>query len=174
MKGHQNLNDMEVYACTFEVVVNQATMAIKFPCTYTVEIKSMNNKLTMATTKNKVSAVDSVAVFNEALKFQTELLYNPKTRQFIKKDVLVLLNLISVRKPDQQKLVGRVVLDLSQSITSFVYTQPQQYKLEYCSVNASITFSVKFMGKKQSSTLPENFDRDSFSDFQSFVAGIHK
>jgi hypothetical protein len=60
---------MEVYACTFEVVVNQATMAIKFPCTYTVEIKSMNNKLTMATTKNKVSAVDSVAVFNEALKF---------------------------------------------------------------------------------------------------------
>lgn len=55
---------MEVYACTFEVVVNQATMAIKFPCTYTVEIKSMNNKLTMATTKNKVSAVDSVAVFN--------------------------------------------------------------------------------------------------------------
>ncbi len=79
-----------------------------------------------------------------------------------------------MRKPDQQKLVGRVVLDLSQSITSSVYTQPQQYKLEYCSVNASITFSVKFMGKKQSSTLPENFDRDSFSDFQSFVAGIHK
>lgn len=149
-------------------------MAIKFPCTYTVEIKSMNNKLTMATTKNKVSAVDSVAVFNEVLKFETELLYNPKLKQFVKKDVLILLNLISTRKPDQQKLVGRVVIDLSQSIHSAIYSQPQQYKLEYCSVNANITFSIKFMGKKLSSTMPQNFDRDSFSDFQSFVAGIHK
>lgn len=129
-------------------------MAIKFPCTYTVEIKSMNNKLTMATTKNKVSAVDSVAVFNEVLKFETELLYNPKLKQFVKKDVLVLLNLISTRKPDQQKLVGRVVIDLSQSIHSAIYSQPQQYKLEYCSVNANITFSIKFMGKKLSSTMP--------------------
>ena len=129
-------------------------MAIKFPCTYTVEIKSMNNKLTMATTKNKVSAVDSVAVFNEVLKFETELLYNPKLKQFVKKDVLVLLNLISTRKPDQQKLVGRVVIDLSQSIQSAIYSPPQQYKLEYCSVNANITFSIKFMGKKLSSTMP--------------------
>lgn len=129
-------------------------MAIKFPCTYTVEIKSMNNKLTMATTKNKVSAVDSVAVFNEVLKFETELLYNPKLKQFVKKDVLVLLNLISTRKPDQQKLVGRVVIDLSQSIHSAIYSQPQQYKLEYCSVNANITFSIKFMGKKLSYTMP--------------------
>lgn len=129
-------------------------MAIKFPCTYTVEIKSMNNKLTMATTKNKVSTVDSVAVFNEVLKFETELLYNPKLKQFVKKDVLVLLNLISTRKPDQQKLVGRVVIDLSQSIHSAIYSQPQQYKLEYCSVNANITFSIKFMGKKLSSTMP--------------------
>lgn len=129
-------------------------MAIKFPCTYTVEIKSMNNKLTMATTKNKVSAVDSVAVFNEVLKFETELLYNPKLKQFVKKDVLILLNLISTRKPDQQKLVGRVVIDLSQSIHSAIYSQPQQYKLEYCSVNANITFSIKFMGKKLSYTMP--------------------
>lgn len=69
MKGSENVSEMEVYTCTFEANINQATMAIKFPCTYTVEIKSINNKLTMATTKNRVSAVDSVAVFNEVLKF---------------------------------------------------------------------------------------------------------
>lgn len=91
----------------------------------------------------------------------------------MKKEVLVLLNLISTRKPDQQKLVGRVVVDLSQAVHTNVYAQLQTYKLDYCSVSASITFSVRFMGKKLSSTLPENFDRDSFSDFQSFVAGIH-
>lgn len=51
-------------ACTFEVTIHQAEMAIKFPCTYTIEIKSMNNKITMAASKNKVSAVNSIAVFN--------------------------------------------------------------------------------------------------------------
>ena len=39
-------------------------MTIKFPCIYTVEVKSMNNKITMANTKNKVSAINSIASFN--------------------------------------------------------------------------------------------------------------
>lgn len=42
----------------------EATMVIKFPCAYSIEIKSMNNKITMATTKNKVGAVNSTATFN--------------------------------------------------------------------------------------------------------------
>lgn len=46
-------------------------MTIKFPCTYTVEVKSMNNKITMGTTRNNVSAVNSIATFNESLKFET-------------------------------------------------------------------------------------------------------
>ena len=60
-------------------------MSIKFPCTYTVEIKSLNNKNTFATTKNKVSAINSVATFNEILHFETDVMYNPKSKQFIKK-----------------------------------------------------------------------------------------
>jgi len=60
-------------------------MSIKFPCTYTVEIKSLNNKNTLATTKNKVSAINSVATFNEILHFETDVMYNPKSKQFIKK-----------------------------------------------------------------------------------------
>jgi len=35
-------------------------------------------------------------------------------------------------------------------------------------------FNIKLIGKRLSTTTPDNFDRDSFSDFQSFVAGIQK
>jgi len=31
-------------------------------------------------------------------------------------------------------------------------------------------FKAKLFGKKTSENLPENFDRDSFSDYQSFLA----
>jgi hypothetical protein len=57
------------------------------------------------------------------------LLYNIKSREFVKKDVLFLLNLISARRPDQQKLVGRVVVDLSQAIQASQYLQAKSYKL---------------------------------------------
>lgn len=90
----------------------------------------------------------------------------------MRKDILLLLNLVSQRKPDQQKLVGRVVVDLGQAVQNGAYATGREYKLDYCSVSASVNFTIKFMGKKISSTAPENFDRDSFSDFQSFVAGI--
>lgn len=71
------------------------------------------------------------------------------------------------------KLVGRVSVDLSEIVNSLHQNQPKSHKLDYCSVNATVTFGTKFIGKKLSSTPPENFDKDSFSDFESFVAGIH-
>ena len=58
------LSDLEVHKCTFEIVVSSATMNIKFPCSYYVEIRSMNVKILMAASKNIVSAVNSVAQFN--------------------------------------------------------------------------------------------------------------
>ena len=67
---------MEVYHCTFDIYLQEATMVIKFPCSYLVELKSINGKLLIAATKNKVPAIDSVAKFNETLKFETELLFN--------------------------------------------------------------------------------------------------
>lgn len=83
------------------------------------------------------------------------------------------MNLVSNRRPDQIKLVGRVTIDLAQVIHSQNYARPADYKLEYCSVNASVRLSAKAAGKKLSLTSPDNFDRDSFSDLHSFV-GIHK
>jgi len=55
-------------------------MTIKFPCAYSVEIKSLNNKITIASTKNKVNAVNSIAAFNETHRFETELLYDIKRK----------------------------------------------------------------------------------------------
>lgn len=49
-------------------------MTIKFPCTFTIELKSTNGKIIYAMTKNKVAAVNSVASFNEILKFEAELM----------------------------------------------------------------------------------------------------
>lgn len=148
-------------------------MTIKFPCTYVVEVKSINGKMMISSTKNKVPAISSVARFDENLKFETELLYNKNTGKFERKDILLLLNLISNRRPDQMKLVGRICIDLSQVANTEHYSTLRGYKLEYCSVDAHITFKAKFMGKKLSTTAPDRFDRDSFSDYQSFIAGIH-
>ena len=72
----RSFQDMEVYHCTFELYIQEATMTIKFPCSYQVEIKSINGKLLIAATKNKVPAMDSVSKFNENIKFETELLFN--------------------------------------------------------------------------------------------------
>jgi hypothetical protein len=149
-------------------------MVVKFPCTYSVEVKSMNNKNTFAVTRQQVSAVNSVAVFNETLKFDAELLYNNKQRVFVKKDVLMLLNLVSLRRPEQQKLVGRITVDLSEAIQTHYFSQLQSYKLDYCSVNASVTFNMRFVGKRLSHTHPENFDADSLNEFEVFMAGLHK
>jgi hypothetical protein len=129
-------------------------MIVKFPCTYSVEIKTLNNKVILAATRQQVSAVNSIAVFNETLKFDTELLYNNKQREFVKKDVLMLLNLVSLRRPDQQKLVGRITIDLSEAIQTHYFSQLQNYRLDYCSVSASVTFNMRFVGKRLSHTHP--------------------
>ena len=113
MSQHQS-EDLQVFTCTFEAQILSATMDIKFPCTFEVLWKSMNGKILMASTKNKVSAIQSIASFNETLIFETDLLYNTQTHQYLKKDSLLMLNLMSKKRPDQQKLVGRITVDLAE------------------------------------------------------------
>jgi hypothetical protein len=170
----ENQNDLEVYQCAFEVHVQKATMVVKFPCLYSIEIKTMTKKNILAVTKQKVSAVNSVAIFNETLRFDTELLYNCKERLFAKKEVLLLLNLVSIRRPEQVKLVGRVTIDLSEVMQAHYSSQLKNYKLDYCSVNACVTFSMRLCGKQLSETLPDNFDGDSNNDFEVFISELHK
>ena len=68
--------------------------------------------------------------------------------------MLLLLNLISNRRPDQMKLVGRIPIDLGQIANTEHYSTMRGYKLEYCSVDAHITFKGRFIGKKLSATAP--------------------
>ena len=69
--------NQQIYHCTFEIHVHEATMTIKFPCTFIIELKSLNGKIIFAMTKNRVAAVKSVANFNEILRFETELMFDP-------------------------------------------------------------------------------------------------
>lgn len=57
-------------------------MNIKFPCTFIIELKSLNAKTIYAMTKNKVPAVNSLATFNEVLKFETEMLFDSGKKEF--------------------------------------------------------------------------------------------
>ena len=74
------------------------------------------------------------------------------------------MSLISNRRPDQQKLVGRMSINLSQVVNEGLYSTPHIYKLEYCSINAHVSFEAKFLGKKASNTPIDKFDHDSFTD----------
>ena len=84
------------------------------------------------------------------------------------------MSLLSNRRPDQPKLVGRLNIDLSQIINEGMYATPHIYKLEYCSINAHVSFDAKFLGKKMSNTPIEKFDHDSITDYQSFISGLHQ
>ena len=81
-----------------------------------------------------------------------------------------MLNLMSKKRPDQQKLVGRITVDLAEIANQKKYLLPEKYDLEYCSVNAQIMFTAKVCGKKASGNAPEKFDKDSFSDYETFLA----
>jgi hypothetical protein len=48
---------------------------------------------------------------------------NKDDGNFIKKDSVLSLNLISKRRPDQQKLVGRITIDLAKLVTGEKYAE---------------------------------------------------
>ena len=77
---------------------------------------------------------------------------------------------MSKKRPDQHKLVGRLTVNLAEIANELKYVNADSHKLEYCSVNGSLIFNAKILGKKASGLSPDNFDKDSFSDYQSFLA----
>ena len=80
-----------------------------------------------------------------------------------------MLNLISKKRPDQHKLVGRITVDLADIVNEDKYFYAKSYKLDYCSVNGSLYFSAKMTEKKASATFAEKYDQDSFNDYNSLV-----
>ena len=56
-------------------------------------------------------------------------MYDQSAKEFHKKDVLLNMSLLSNRRPDQPKLVGRMNIDLAQVINEGMYATPHIYKL---------------------------------------------
>lgn len=75
------------------------------------------------------------------------MIYNKKTKQFAKKETHLNLNLISKSRKDQIKLIGRIQIDLADLIDNHSYSQLNNYKLSYCSVDAEIVLSAALTSK---------------------------
>ena len=140
------VNDTEVtiQVCTFEGYFERATVNLKFPSLFFVEWKSMNSKNSVSMISRK-RAIDSVVDLDEAVSFTTEMIFHKGEQKYLKKESLLNLNLISNSRPDQIKLVGRVILDLSNVANHNSLAELSTFKLMYCSVDADLSFRVKMV-----------------------------
>lgn len=59
-----------------------------------------------------------------------------------------MINLISKSRPDQIKLVGRVVVDLADVLNGNSFDKLTTAQLEYCSVEATVNFSIRSVSVK--------------------------
>ena len=70
---------IEVEMCRFEAEISKAHVVIKFPCSYFVEWRTINNRYSIVT-KTQAKTGKNEAVFKEKLSFHTEMVYNNKKR----------------------------------------------------------------------------------------------
>ena len=82
----------------------------------------MTNKIFCKTVQDDVVPINGVSTFNESFSFQTYLLYDKNNAKYLRKETSLCLLLVSTRKPDEEKLVGRVVVDLAQIINASAFT----------------------------------------------------
>ena len=75
--------------------------------------------------------------------FNTYMAYDKETKLYNRKETTLSLLLVSFRKLDEEKMVGRVSVDLADVLNNNSYGEPEKHKLAYCSVrDASLKFSV--------------------------------
>jgi|JI9StandDraft_2_1071091.scaffolds.fasta_scaffold527974_1 hypothetical protein len=100
----------------------------------------------------------------------TEMIYDHKTQEYTKKDALTELFLVSKSRPDQNKLVGRVTVDLAKITNVQMYAEPTEFKLNFCSVEASLTMQFMLVEQKLTSMKVQDLDRSSFIDYISQIS----
>ena len=103
--------------------------------------------------------------FDEKIYLTTEVLYDNKKMEFLKKDTVVELYLVSKSRPDQNKLVGRVTIDLAKVLNVEMYAEPTEFKLNFCSVEGCLTLQFFALEQKLTSLTVNDLDRSSFIDF---------
>lgn len=80
---------------------------------------------------------------------------------------MIELFLVSKSRPDQNKLVGRVTIDLAKVINVGMYAEPTEFQLNFCSVNGSMIMQFKAVDRKLTSLSVQSLDRSSFMDYVS-------
>ena len=110
-----------MHRCTFQAHFTTAKVNIRFPSVFFMEWKEVHGRNAVAMT-GRPRADKTLITFEEELSWGTEMLFHPQQQRWLKKEALLHLNLISSSRPDQVKLVGRVLLDLAEIIERNPYT----------------------------------------------------
>lgn len=116
---------------------------IKFPCRLFVSWKTSSNKEIARTINNNITVDKGVGLFNEIMAFNTYLLFDKEKNTYNRKETTLSLLLVSFRMPDEEKVVGRVSVDLADVINNKAFEEPKKHPLEFCSVkNSTLKFAV--------------------------------
>ena len=104
--------------------------------------------------------------FNDKLQLTTNMICDSRSQNYLKKESIIMVNLVSNSRPNDPKLVGRVVVDLSVVANSAHYQQFAVYPLEYCSVEATITFKVLLKNWQLTTLTLRDLERSEISEFE--------
>ena len=75
--------------------------------------------------------------------FKTHLLYNTDSQTYANQETIISLMLISLRKLDEERLVGRVNVNLGAVMNNGAFTEADHHKLSFCSIReATLKFGV--------------------------------
>jgi hypothetical protein len=62
------------------------------------------------------------------------MLFDHGKLEFLRRETIVELFLVSKSRPDQNKLVGRVNIDLGKVANVGMYAEPTEFRLNFCSI----------------------------------------
>lgn len=136
---------------------------MKFPCSYFVEWRTINSKATARTTRHPPR--DNQVTFEETISLQLEMLYDHAKLEFLRRETIVELYLVSKSRPDQNKLVGRVSIDLGKVVNVGMYEEPTEFRLNFCSVEGSLIMQFRPLQQQLTSLTIQDLDKSSFIDF---------
>ena len=80
-----NAETLEIHEVTFEVMIKEAQLNIRFPCKIFVSWRSPSNKILAKTVNDHADVKNGVAEINETLASQSFVLYDSTTTKYQKK-----------------------------------------------------------------------------------------
>jgi hypothetical protein len=136
---------------------------MKFPCTYFVEWRTINSKSTARTERHAPN--ENTVHFEERVSLQVEMLFDHSNLEFLRRETIVELFLVSKSRPDQNKLVGRVNIDLGKVANVGMYEEPTEFKLNFCSIEGSLVMQFRPLEQRLTTLTVQDLDKSSFIDF---------